>query len=661
LRFAAILGRRFDFETLQTASNPSTGSGWSEDELIETLELAERAQLVSEMGKAGGGTFSFAHALIPAALVEGVSGLRRRRWHKRALDAIEQLHPDDYERLAYHCVQAAEDERALDFYRQAADRARKVYANDDAIRCYTEALHLLPAAPERFEVLASRTAVYDIIAEREKHYADIDAMLRLAEKLNDDARRCDALLALADYHLNTDIGGAQEPAARAADLARKLGDPAREGRALLRLGRLAVAVGNDSQSRQMLEESVARFREMNLPGETATSLNELSLALRNLGDYSAARAVLEEAVALSRQVGDKRKEGTALRRMAYLESFQGRYAEALQLAEAAQSLHRAIGDRAEECWSFNALGLFAFERRQLELAEGYFRQWLELAEAIGNVESVNMAVGYLITAHLQRGAHEAALALVSAQWERANRTNNEVLIGILRFHQTWPLFLFGQFEKALALAQALLAPAERLGWAAVVLTKIGQCQAGLGEHALARENLEAALERAKESGNPPDVLTWSAYTAWLEGQSLPPGAREARLRMGLDHARQAMSLLPDTRAPGLSALLAEAHLHAARLHLALGETEAALGHSIEALRLGENNPHEATIEQFHFTHSRILRAIGREAEANEHLQKAYERVMLVARNTQDETLRRSWLENVRDNREIVAAWEQGSQ
>jgi hypothetical protein len=32
--------------------------------------------------------------------------------------------------------------------------------------------------------------------------------------------------------------------------------------------------------------------------------------------------------------------------------------------------------------------------------------------------------------------------------------------------------------------------------------------------------------------------------------------------------------------------------------------------------------------------------------------------MLVADRTKNEILRRSWLENVRDNREIVAAWRQ---
>jgi hypothetical protein len=96
------------------------------------------------------------------------------------------------------------------------------------------------------------------------------------------------------------------------------------------------------------------------------------------------------------------------------------------------------------------------------------------------------------------------------------------------------------------------------------------------------------------------------------------------------------------------------------LHLALGEPEAAFSTSAEVLRLADIMPFPPTPERYFFVHSRILRALGRGAEADEYLRKAHERVMLVASKTKDETLRRSWLENVRDNREIVAAADRGS-
>jgi hypothetical protein len=100
------------------------------------------------------------------------------------------------------------------------------------------------------------------------------------------------------------------------------------------------------------------------------------------------------------------------------------------------------------------------------------------------------------------------------------------------------------------------------------------------------------------------------------------------------------------------------YLHrAARLRLALGDAELALESSNNAVHQVEVYSADYSVEQCYLTHARILCALGRGAEADRYLQRAYERVMLVASKTQDERLRQSWLENVPDNREIVAEWE----
>ncbi len=58
--------------------------------------------------------------------------------------------------------------------------------------------------------------------------------------------------------------------------------------------------------------------------------------------------------------------------------------------------------------------------------------------------------------------------------------------------------------------------------------------------------------------------------------------------------------------------------------------------------------------------SRVYRANNRIAEADDYLQQAYERVMLVASKTKDDDRRKSYLENVKENREILrAAHERG--
>jgi len=187
---------------------------------------------------------------------------------------------------------------------------------------------------------------------------------------------------------------------------------------------------------------------------------------------------------------------------------------------------------------------------------------------------------------------------------------------------------------------------------AIAFSFMGRYHAELGEHEQARRVLESALEVAARTGVPRDAV-WplinQAHTALGSGD-------EASLRTGLEKAKEVLELLSGAGADWIDASIEAYHL-VTQMHLALGEPEAAFSTSAEVLRLAEMMPFPPTPERYFFVHSRILRALGRGAEADEYLQKAHERVMLVASKTKDETLRRSWLENVRDNREIVAGWE----
>jgi ABC-type oligopeptide transport system substrate-binding subunit len=140
LTLAAVLGRRFDFDTLVEASNQD------EEALIEALENAERAQLIEEVGQEGGGTFAFVHTLIPTTLVESARALQRRRLHRRAAEVIEARRPGDFEALAYHYHQAGQAEKAASYLLQAGDRARSLHAHREAIASYQQALEFLKKA-----------------------------------------------------------------------------------------------------------------------------------------------------------------------------------------------------------------------------------------------------------------------------------------------------------------------------------------------------------------------------------------------------------------------------------------------------------------------------------------------------------------------------------
>lgn len=135
LRMAAILGSDFDFETLQHACD------LDEDTLINSLESAVRARIITEAQpvQTARFRFSFVHVLIPTTIRESIIHVRRRRLHLRAAQAIEAVHPDDFEVLAYQYNEAGELERARQFYMRAGDRAQRT-APAEAARYYRAAL-----------------------------------------------------------------------------------------------------------------------------------------------------------------------------------------------------------------------------------------------------------------------------------------------------------------------------------------------------------------------------------------------------------------------------------------------------------------------------------------------------------------------------------------
>ena len=109
LNLAAILGHEFDFATLH-------GMGaWDEGSLESMLESARRAQFIQEVPRGGNLRFTFAHALIPFALRQSLSGLQMQRLHHRAATVIEAQQPDDIEVLAHHYTASGEHNKAIYF------------------------------------------------------------------------------------------------------------------------------------------------------------------------------------------------------------------------------------------------------------------------------------------------------------------------------------------------------------------------------------------------------------------------------------------------------------------------------------------------------------------------------------------------------------------
>lgn len=143
LTLASVVGRRFTFEVQQQSA------GTSEDELLDALDEASRAQLIREHGAGHQAAYEFAHALIREVLYDGLAHRRRMALHQKVAEALEVVYgtrsEEAVEDLAYHFThaQAASVEKAIDYSLRAARKSMGLFAHEEAVRFYRNTLDLL--------------------------------------------------------------------------------------------------------------------------------------------------------------------------------------------------------------------------------------------------------------------------------------------------------------------------------------------------------------------------------------------------------------------------------------------------------------------------------------------------------------------------------------
>ena len=330
LRVAAVAGSTFSPALLDDVLNDMPG-------LLDALDEAVGAGLLTE---AGHGEYVFGHALVRQTLYRALSSARRMRLHGQlgaALEASGAAHAR-VELLAHHFAEAAPAGQAD----KAADYALAASANAMARLGYEEAIGHCERGLEALE----------------------------AAGVDDDARRCELLLALAESCSSAGaIDRARRTCIEAAELAEGAGDDERLAWAALGYcGPLFFSIG---------------------AATTEPSVDLLQRALARLGESdSALRAQLmgRPAAALAYAGGEHRRPQLARQAL----EVARRVADQATLADVVATTHWSIRgpDSHGECRAMaHELGALAGEVGDVRLRT-YAQQWLldHLLE-IGEIEA----------------------------------------------------------------------------------------------------------------------------------------------------------------------------------------------------------------------------------------------------------------------------------
>ncbi|MFN2151967.1 MAG: ATP-binding protein, partial [Anaerolineales bacterium] len=146
LQAAAVIGRAFESDLLQMAS------GRNEDEIIQGIEELLMRNLIREVPVQAGlsraiARYDFKQEQVRTLVLEEISLVRQRLLHRRVAEAlVEQTHASTLRtqsgQIAYHFQQAGLGEQAAQYYFEAGQSARDLFANADALANFESALAL---------------------------------------------------------------------------------------------------------------------------------------------------------------------------------------------------------------------------------------------------------------------------------------------------------------------------------------------------------------------------------------------------------------------------------------------------------------------------------------------------------------------------------------
>jgi len=498
LRRLSVFGQSSDHglvtATLGTEAPPLTDATWRR---LAEFVLVEGTTLRFEHGLVRDGAYASTpfrlrqslHAQIGAALEAGTD----------EPDVVASL-------LSLHYFHAEQYDAAWRYSRKAAQQARAVHANVEAVEFYERAAasasHLsVPPA----EIEAVHEEIGDLYSRLGKYEQADRAYLQSQRHAGDDLHARGRLV-LKRGELRQRFGhypSALRWLAKARRIAKSIDDA--EGPRLLGSAIMAVASVAKDQARH--RDAVAWcHRAIAVAGPVrdkrtlahAYSVHDGSCSV--LGKLDQARFG-DKALSLFTELGDLRGQGIAHSNLGLLLFMQGRWDEGLDHWDKSRVALRAIGDEVNVAIISANMGEARLDQGNLDEAERHLHRAARVWSAAENRASSAYAERLLARVEAQRGDIDTALERFSRAQQvfRSVQAEDEVVETSARIAES--LVLVGRTEEALALCTELLDGCHDVEQFYPLLHRVlGFAHAQRGDLELARTCFERSLMEATAGG-----------------------------------------------------------------------------------------------------------------------------------------------------------------
>ncbi len=367
---ASILGREFEYAPLTDLyDSPAT--------LEPSLDTLQARELVRRTERTPLRSYLFKHALTQETAYNSMLMAKRRALHKRAAAYLQTHHAERVNDIARHWLDAQENERALPFILQAADRAARAYATTEALAYYTRAKEI---AQSLDDVPALRRA-YEGIGNALSFTIELPrAVSVFQEMLEQGKQRGDALMQISALNKQANL--------------------------------LALRMGQMEQAEPLLlqaEELAHEYQDKVGLGEMFVIRCHISVGM---SEFDKAMHYMDESIQVGKDLDVQEQIAWGLDHLASTYTFMTRFEEGWKVSLEGMALAQAIGNREFEAGILTTQALIHWRNGDLDAALEAGEQTAQIAERIGL--AILVVIGKWETGwiHWQRGDYGAALAVL---------------------------------------------------------------------------------------------------------------------------------------------------------------------------------------------------------------------------------------------------------
>ncbi len=378
-----------------------------------------------------------------------------------------------------------------------------------------------------------------------------------------------------------------------------------------------TGIGEFRKTRECATEGLRKIEnEPGLERPRMDLLRALGIACYSIGDYAAALKYYEKGIKISEYLGDVSSKGALLNTIGLVYFNTGKLKEALAHYEEAFALMRKIGDRKGEANALGNQGLVCWALGEYSKALEQLQESHKIFGEIGFRKGQAVTLGNMGVIYQKLGLYDQALR---------------------------------SFEKALSLRQSIR---DRAG-EGFDLVNIGVVYTRLSNYTKALEYLFEGRKVAREVGS--NYLLCEALNS-LSLVHRKLGATDPEcLNKAKENAQEALSLARDHK---LGQGETKALSNLASASWLFGDLERAISLSSEALKLIQSDPAgiEGSEEEIYINHYHLLFKSGKREEALQILGSVVSLIQSRAQRIKEDQYRKSFLEEVAQNRFALEEW-----